>query len=127
MKKVLTFGGVIIIIISLSLLYNSIRKKSVEFYGQEIKVSVIDIPISCDVSSKDLKAFFRFLYKNKTYSKNLKDKYCELVKTNKTINLKTNSDNSIFIYVDENVNKELFFNAILLIIGVLIYYKSIKL
>jgi hypothetical protein len=126
MKRVLSVGGVIIILISFLLLYRNIIKKNIELFGKEVIVEVIDVPISCDISNKNLKAFFRFQYNNKIYTKNLKNKYCELVKTNKTLKLKTNSDNTIFIYIDEDVNQELFFNFILLAFGCIIFYKSKK-
>lgn len=126
MKRVLSVGSVIIILISLLLLYRNIVKKNIELFGKEVIVEVIDVPISCDISNKNLKAFFRFQYNNKIYTKNLKNKYCELVKTNKTLKLKTNSDNTIFIYIDEDVNQELFFNFLLLAFGCIIFYKSKK-
>jgi hypothetical protein len=126
MKRVLSVGGVIIILISFLLLYRSIIKKNIELFGKEVIVEVIDVPISCDISNKNLKAFFRFQYNNKVYTKNLKNEYCEIVKTNKKLKLKTNSDNTIFIYIDEDVNQELFFNFLLLAFGCIIFYKSKK-
>ena len=126
MKKVLILGGCIIIAISIALLFNTVEKKSVELNGEEIEVRIVDIPVSCSTSSKELKAFFRFEYKGKIHSKNIKDKYCQILKDSRVIKLKTNSDNSVFIFVDENINKEFIFKIVLLIIGLLICYKGIK-
>ncbi len=126
MKKILTFGGIIIIVISLVISYNNIKQKNTELYGKLVSVEIIDIPITCEISSKRIKAFFKFRYNNKIYSKNLKDEYCEVVKTNRTIKLKTNSDNTIFIYPNENINQEILSNILLLAFGCLIFYKSRK-
>lgn len=126
MKKILTFGGIIIIVISLIISYNNIKQKNTELYGKLVSVEIIDIPITCEISSKRIKAFFKFRYNNKIYSKNLKDEYCEVVKTNRSIKLKTNSDNTIFIYPNENINQEILSNILLFAFGCLIFYKSRK-
>lgn len=75
--------------------------------GQKIEVTITDIPVTCKVSNKSLKAYFKFSYKEKEYSKNLKDKYCSTIKTGDKLNLITNKEETIFLYPDENVNRNL--------------------
>lgn len=126
MNKYLGIAGILIVIISVFLLTKNIEKISVYTHGREVKVEVVDIPISCDVSNKSLKAFFRFKYKDNIYSKRIEGEYCDLLKNAKTIKLKTNSDNTIFVYINESVYSEFYFNFILLFIGIFIIYKGFK-
>lgn len=126
MDKFLGKVGVLIVIISIFLLIKNFEKLSVYTHGKEVKVDVVDIPISCDTSNKNLKAFFRFKYKDNIYSKRIVGKYCDLLKNTKTLSLKTNSDNTIFVYQDEGICSELYSNIVLMFIGIFIIYKGFK-
>ncbi len=72
-----------------------------------VEVIIIDVPVSCNTSNKSLHAYFRFYHNNKMYSKRLKDKYCNTLNPGDKIFLATNSEQDIFLYKDENVDKNL--------------------
>ncbi len=105
---------------------SSFEKMSVIHNGMEIEVMVIDIPVPCKKSNKALKAYFKFKYKNKIYSKNIKGKYCQTLKKNKIIRLKTNSNGSTFVYPDENLLIQYISIVILFFVGVLFLLKKNK-
>lgn len=126
MNRALAIGGGLIVIISIIGLFRIIEKKEIQLNGKEIEVRIVDIPVSCKESSKWLKPYFKFEYNNKKYSKNIKGKYCKILENSRIIILKTNSDNSIFIFPDENINRELIWGIILLVIGGLCCFKGLK-
>lgn len=126
MNRALAIGGGLIVIISTIVLFRTIEKKYIQLKGKEIEVRIVDIPVSCRTSSKELKPFFRFEHNNKTYSKNIKGKYCKILEENRTVTLKTNSNNSIFVFPDENINKDFIFGFVLLVMGSIFCFKGIK-
>lgn len=95
--------------------------------GEEVEVYIIDVPINCDISNKNIKAYFRFEYDGKTYAKNIKgEKYCETIVPNSFITLKKNKDSSNFVYPDENIKFEIAASITLFIIGLGCFYKGLK-
>jgi predicted protein tyrosine phosphatase len=94
--------------------------------GKVVDVEVIEIPISCKHSSRGAKAYFVFTYNGKKHSKNLNKKYCEILENKKIIQLKTNSDYSVFVYLDESFTIEFISIFLLLIIGIVFIFKKIE-
>lgn len=126
MNRVLVRGGFLVLIISVILLWKTIEKKNILLNGIEIEARVVDIPVSCETSSKNLKPFFRFEYNNKEYTKNIKGSYCKTLEIGRLVKLKTNTENSIFVFTDENINKEFIFGFVLLLLGVICGFKGFK-
>lgn len=126
MDKFLGYGGIIIIVISLITLKYNLDKVNVYNFGKEVMVDIIDIPVPCNTSNKSVRPFFRFKHNNKIYSKNFEGNYCDFLKTNKSLILKTNDKNTIFVYPDERVYSEFYLNIIFIPIGGFISYKGFK-
>lgn len=98
------------------------KKKEVLLQGEEVNVAIV----SYQSYSGKIKGSFKFQYKGKRYSKDLKGEFYQEVKNNRTIQLKTNSDNSIFLHPDENIEREMIYVTILLLLGTIILYKGVK-
>src|SRR5690606_1342709 len=92
MKRILIFGGILLIVISFLGFLRNYKKKEVLLQGEEVNVAIV----SYQSYSGKIKGSFKFQYKGKRYSKDLKGEFYQEVKNNRTIQLKTNSDNSIF-------------------------------
>ena len=118
--------GIILLGISIAISFNSYKKFDAIHNGKEVEVTIINIPISCEVSNKTLKPYFRFSYNQKQYTKNIEGKYCNTLKQMKTLKLKTNSDNSIFVYIDENLTIQYITILLLAFIGILFLLKNNK-
>ncbi|WP_417872682.1 hypothetical protein [Xanthomarina gelatinilytica] len=119
-------GGALLILISLAICINSYKKFDAIQNGKEVEVRVIDVPVSCEVSNRTLKSYFRFEYNDKEYTKNIKGEYCDILKRAKTINLKTNTDNSVFVYPNEKLTMQYITVFSLLIIGIVFLFKKSK-
>ena len=89
--------------ISIAISISSYKKFDTIQNGKIVVVNVIDVPISCELSNRTIKSYFRFSYDGKEHTKNIKGKYCDVLKKEKQIKLKTNSDNSVFVFLDENL------------------------
>ncbi|WP_146250823.1 hypothetical protein [Nonlabens dokdonensis] len=123
-KGIYKMGGILLILISISTSFNSYKKYDAIFYGRDVIVPVLDIPISCKSSNKSVKAYFTFIYNGIEYSKNIKGEYCGLLERNKTVKLKINSDNSVFVYPNEKMTMQIISIVILFIIGILFLLKQ---
>lgn len=126
MNRALVIGSFLITIISIVLLWRTIEKKHILLNGKEIEVRIVEIPVSCTTSSKELKAFFRFEYNNEKYTKNIKGSYCQTLKIGHFVKLKTNSENSIFVFTDENINTEFISGFMFLSLGLVCGFKGFK-
>jgi hypothetical protein len=98
--------GLILLAITLILCVSIYQDFAIMHYGKKIEVRVIDIPVSCDSSYKSFKPYFRFRYKGKEYTKNIKGSYCGSLKPDDLITLKTDEDYSSFVYVEETLTME---------------------
>lgn len=116
--------GIILILISFAISFNSYEKFLAIHNGNEIIVTVTDIPVSCKVSNKTLKAYFRFEYNGKSYTKMIKGKYCNSLKINKKITLKTNNNNSIFVYPEERLTMQYISIIVLFLVGLISLIKK---
>jgi hypothetical protein len=113
------------LVICLFLLFRTYKEFNVQQNGFFIKVRVDKIPISCKFSTKKrIKAFFEFEYNGKNHSKNLKQ-HCDL-RVGDLIILKTNEESEIFLFEDENLYSELISILMLILIGLIILFKSLK-
>lgn len=122
MKRILIFGGILLIVISFLGFVKNYKKKDVLLKGEEVSVAIV----SYQPYSGKIKGSFKFQYNGKRYSKDLKGEFNQEVKNNRTIKLITNSDNSIFIHPDENIEREMISIAILFLLGIIIIYKGVK-
>lgn len=119
-------GGTVLILISIAISIGSYKKFMTFKYGKIVEVDVLEIPIPCEYSNKHSKAFFRFSYNGKKHTKNIKGKYCQILKKEKTIKLKTNSDHSVFVYLDENLTMNYVAIISLFLIGSFFLIKKTK-
>ncbi len=124
MKKILKIGSFLIIVISLILLPRAIKEFDTQKNGTLTTVTVFSVPISCDISSKRIKAYFEFYIENKKYSKNF-DGHCDL-KPGDRIKLITNNDNSIFLFEDENPIYRIIPVILIFVFGTICFLKSYK-
>lgn len=126
MKRFYLFGGIIICVISIGIGIKNKEKISVITSGQIIEVEIVDVPVPCNLRNRKIKPFFRFIYKNRIYSKNLKDEYCDSIVDGEIISLKTNSSENIFVFTNETLTSQLVYSGVLFIIGLFFIYKDIK-
>jgi hypothetical protein len=124
MKTVLKIGSVLIIIISLVLIPRVFEEFDTKKNGALTNVIVFSVPISCEISSKHIKAYFEFYIENKKYSKNFNG-HCDL-KPGDKIKLITNNDNSIFLFEDENPIYKIISILLIFIFGIICFFKSCK-
>jgi hypothetical protein len=122
MKKILKIGSFLIIVISLILLPRAIKEFDTQKNGTLTTVTVFSVPISCDISSKRIKAYFEFYIENKKYSKNF-DGHCDL-KPGDRIKLITNNDNTIFLFEDENPIYGIIPVILIFVFGTICFLKS---
>lgn len=118
--------GAVLILISIAISINSYEKFAAINNGKEIEVTVIDIPVSCKASNSSLKAYFKFRYNGNDYTKMIKGKYCDILKPNMLIKLKTNGEKSVFVYLEENLTMQYITVISLLLIGILFLFKKNK-
>jgi hypothetical protein len=125
MKNPLKTAGVLIIIITLLMSIGDYKKIKALKYGKIVEVSVIEMPFSCNKTNNRFStAFFKFIYNGNTHTKKLNRKYCEILENKKTIQLKTNSDHSVFVYLDEDFTFQYLSNFSLIIIGIVLIFKK---
>jgi len=122
MKRILIFGGILLIVISFLGFVKNYKKKDVLLKGEEVSVAIV----SYQPYSGKIKGSFKFQYNGKRYSKDLKSEFNQEVKNNRTIKLITNSDNSIFIHPNENIEREMISIVILFLLGIIVIYKGVK-
>jgi len=94
--------------------------------GKEVAVVVTDIPVTCKISNKTLHTYFEFLCNGKRYTKNLNGAYCSSILVGGKLKLKTNEDETIFLFLDENISPNLYALSVLIVVMVLCYFKIIK-
>ena len=123
-KRLLKIASVLIIIISFVLIPQAFKEFDTQKNGTLTTITVFSVPISCDISSKNIKAYFEFYIENKKYSKNF-DGHCDL-KPGDKIKLITNNDNSIFLFEDENPIYEIISVLLILLFGIICFLKSCK-
>lgn len=124
MSKFLKIGSLSIIIISLIVFPRTLKEFYTRKNGNLITVTVFSVPISCDVSSKNIKAYFEFYIDDKKYSKNF-DGHCDLQPRDK-IKLISSDDNSIFLFEDENPIYGLISAFLIFTLGIICFFKSCK-
>lgn len=118
--------GTILIVISLIISIGAIKDFKTMNSGKIVEVEVLKVLTSCRISNSSLSPRFRFLFKNKTYTKNIKGKYCDIIRAGVRIELKTNKDNTVFLYPNENILLDNIANVVLFIIGILFLFKKEK-
>lgn len=121
MNRILIFGSLFLIIISLWGLWNTSEKKDVLLNGKEIEVLVTEAPTSCNYRRRPT---FKFKYDNTIHIKNAW-KYCKTLNRGDVIKLKTNTENSIFVFTDEKIKTEIIACYFLLFSGIFCFSKGI--
>jgi hypothetical protein len=122
MSLLLKAGSLFIILISIIGVFRSNKESDTLKKGKIVTVTVFSVPITCENSTKNIKAYFEFYFGNKIYSKRF-DGHCNLKPRDK-ITLITNHDNSIFLFEDEKPVYSIASNLILFFIGVLCFFYS---
>lgn len=115
--------GLILLAIAFAISVNSYEKFNIINNGEVVIVRVIGIPVSCEVSSNTLKPYFKFYYKGKEYSKNLKGEYCDTLKPDGILELKTNQKEKTFVYLNESLTKQYISIIVLILIGLVFILK----
>jgi hypothetical protein len=126
MKRIYFFGGIFLCVITVAIAFKDKEKFLLLTKGEIIEVTVLDIPVPCDLRNRKIKPFFRFEYDNKIYSKNLKNEYCESLVRSESILLKTNKEKSLFIYTDESITGNLGASIVLFLVGIFLVFKGSK-
>ncbi len=117
--------GLILIIIALIISSRFSNEYKVLNYGKEVDVNVINVPLNCLNSKGYSRAYFKFEYLGKSYTKNIiGEKYCNLIKPNIKLKLLTDKDYSVFMFPNENLRKEIISAIILFLAGLFIFLKG---
>jgi len=117
--------GIILLIVCIVISTRFKEEYKVLNFGKEIEVKVLDVPINCMNSKRKTNAYFQFEYLGKKFTKNIEGKYyCEIIKPNIELKLLTNNDNSVFMFPDENLNKEIYSTIILFLFGLFMTFKN---
>lgn len=122
MSLLLKIGSLFIILISIIGAFRSYKEYNTLKNGKAVTVTVFSVPITCENSTKNIKAYFEFYIGNKIHSKRI-DGHCYLKPRDK-ITLITNHDNSIFLFEDEKPVYSITSTLILFFIGVLCFFYS---
>ncbi len=119
-------SGIILIAISIIISIGGVMDYKTMKTGKIVKVEVLEVLTSCNERNRTKSPSFRFIFKNKTHTKNIKGKYCNIIKAGAVIELKTNSDNTIFLYPNENILLDNLANVGLFLVGFLFLFKKEK-
>jgi len=98
--KTLSIVSLLMMIGALYLVKLKYDKLGVLENGQEVTVTIVDIPVKCGEGSRSSKSHFRFRYLGKTYRKNFNGMHCEITDGDKIV-LKTDNEQSVFLFTDE--------------------------
>ena len=126
MKYIIRFLSIILIGIAVCIGYNTWTKQQVFEHGITVTARVVDVPIDCNSGRRIAKPHFRFYLEGKVYTKRLNDNYCKSIAIAPYIDLKTNTDRTVFVYIDETFKGEYIALVIILIIAGLCFVKSLK-
>jgi hypothetical protein len=107
-------SGVLIVIGSFFFVIDDLGKVDTFRNGKIIKVRVINVP-NCISGKRHY--YFKFEYNGKTHSKDVGAKFCDELKVNSFIDLKTNDEQTVFLYPKENPFSEIVSGAILFFFG----------
>ncbi|MEK6153139.1 hypothetical protein WIW50_07765 [Flavobacteriaceae bacterium 3-367] len=118
--------GSIFMAIAIAIAINSYEKFNIIRNGEVVEVSIKDIPVSCKVSNKSIKAYFNFYYEGQQYSKNIKGRYCDTLEPGQLLKLKTNRKKKTFVYLDESLTMQYVSIISLAFLGILIFLKHKK-
>ena len=110
-------GGFVILIIAIVLFFRNWEKFQLLKNGEQIEVSVFEIPVNCDLGPSKISPYFKFVFEEKIYTKKISKNYCQLKKNSK-VQLLTNDERSLFVFKDESITSELVALCIMFIVGI---------
>lgn len=118
--------GVIIVLLSIIFSIGVYKKLDTLNNGEKITVYVIDIPRPCKNAYKSFKPYFRFSYNDRVFTKNIKGDYCRTLAKGDEVTLITNSDNSFFVYPNENFKPDIVAIILFYAFGLFLFFKKMK-
>jgi len=101
------------------------NQHNIETYknGKIVNVKVVYVP-NCIGGKPHYN--FRFSYNEKIYAKRIGGGLCDELKEGDIIRMKTNEDNSVFLYESESPYNDFISTLLLLLFGVILIYKGFK-
>ncbi|WP_417368515.1 hypothetical protein [Flavobacterium beibuense] len=123
--NLLRIGCIIIFIIGSIGITTNVQKKLIQLNGKEVKVAITQKPYKTGFGKRKT-SDFKFDYQGKTYTKRVEYKYRDTLINQPYIILKTNDDNSVFVYRKEEIDSELTASALLMIISLICFFKAKK-
>jgi len=123
MKTFYKISGVVFVIGCLFFLKNV--RELIETYhsGHFVNVTVVYVP-NCITTKAHYN--IKFTYNGNTYAKQIGVLSCRELNVGDTIRLKTNKDNSVFLYESENPYNDRVYTIILLLFGIFLIYMGFK-
>lgn len=123
MRTFYKIAGVVFIIGCFFFLQYNYKELETYKNGHIVNVEVIYVP-NCFTTKQHYN--IKFTYNEKTYAKQIGVLSCKELKEGEIIRLRTNKDNSVFLYENENPYNELTSTIILLLFGVFLIYYGFK-
>ncbi len=123
MKTFYKISGVVFVIGCLFFLKNDMEQIETYHSGHLVNVTVVYVP-NCITTKTHYN--IKSTYNGKKYAKQIGGLSCRELNEGDTIRLKTNQDNSVFLYERENPYNERFSTIILLLFGIFLIYMGFK-
>lgn len=123
MKTFYKISGIVFIFGCFFFLKYSFKEIETYYGGHVIIATVIYVP-NCFTTKKHYN--IKFIYNGKTYAKEIGVLSCKKLKVGNSIRMKTNQDNSVFLYEQENPFYDMVSIIFLLLFGVFLVYLGYK-
>ncbi|WBX70344.1 hypothetical protein [Tenacibaculum retecalamus] len=122
-----SIAGIIMTFISIMITIPEFENKEILENGKTVNVLIEKIPDYCEKkSTRDILVVF-FKFKSKTYTRNVSEKWCEKIRIGEIIQMKSNMDESEFIFTwesEKKQNSEIGSGIILSIFGLFLIFKG---
>jgi hypothetical protein len=124
MKLFLIIGGIFIIVfICIIPLNRDIQEYDVQKNGNLVDAVITYIPIC---SGTKIKYYMKFTYSGQEYDKKVSCGFDEIYRIGETIKFKHIDGTDIFLFENENIEKEFIATILLAILGIIFIVKGIK-
>lgn len=125
--KALTIASLILLILGISGLISNLNLQKIQEGNKRVWVTILDVPEDCDdYDSYRDSPHFRFALDGRVYYKDIIAEYCNKLKKNDTLLLKTNDDYSGFLFENEDVSSEVVACIAIMAAGAIIFFVSLK-
>ena len=123
MKTFYKISGVVFVIGCIVLLKSNYEVIETYHSGHFVNVTVVYVP-NCITTKAHYN--IKFTYNGNTYAKQIGVLSCRELNEGETIRLKTNKDNSVFLYEKENPYNDRVYFIILFLFGIFLIYMGFK-